>query len=521
MHYVKSSFMSLALLVTCLTVSTGVLAIEPLDRKGLDHALSQLIDSHPTAKRTTVTLKVVDLENGEVLYDRGGGKLLVPASNLKIYTAAAALDLLGPGYRWLTQVVATRPVRNGVCEGDLVLRGTGDPMMDTEQFALYADMLVMQRLRTVRGDVVVETAPRWAGVPLKGPGWMWDDDPDYYNMSIRTMMLNFNTVKVTVSHGDKGAEVTLDPASDYPPVVKGDVPDDVSGDEPGDKPGSVRITRAPFDETIYVYGNPGPETEPVSQIITVHDPSPWIASVFKRMLEDRGVSFTKHRKSSAERDEVVMLNGQGKTLAEAIKHFLMKSENAVGEMILLKLAETQTEGDVSWPAGAKVISDWLVKTAGLEEGSFRIVDGSGLSRYNRISADSAVMLLAYMKTHKYFDVFYAGLNGYKVALPEGEKWDGVPLKEIDAQRVHAKSGGMQSVATLSGYVQTLDGRWLAFSFLANGYLGSNQPVFDLRGKVWAELVRYRPTQVTAEVATEVPTGATRETSPHTAPAASP
>jgi serine-type D-Ala-D-Ala carboxypeptidase/endopeptidase (penicillin-binding protein 4) len=472
-------------------------AAEPLSPEGLSETLDTLIDGHPTAERTTVTLKVVDLETGEVLYDRGGDKLLVPASNLKIYTASAALDLLGPTYRWQTQVVVPKPLRSGVCDGDLVLRGPGDPMMDTEQLAHYAFMLDQQGLKTVRGQVRVETAPRWESVPLKGPGWMWDDDPDYYNMSIRTMMLNFNTVKVAVSHGREHAQVTLDPPSDYPVVV-------VLA-EPGSDSSSVRITRAPFDDAIYVYGNPGPDADPVSETITVHDPSPWIASVFKQMLEDRGVSFTNKRKSSAARDEVVMLNGQGKTLAEALKHFLKVSENAVGEMILLKLAEAQTEEDVAWPVGAKVISDWLVNTAGLEEGSFRLVDGSGLSRYNMISADSSVKLLAFMKTHEHFEPFFDGLPVYKVELPTSapgggdgsEKWGGVPLAEFETERVFAKTGGMAGVSTISGYIKTLDGRWLAFSLLGNGYLGSNKPVKELRNMVWAELVRYRVAEAEA------------------------
>lgn len=186
-------------------------------------------------------------------------------------------------------------------------------------------------------------------------------------------------------------------------------------------------------------------------------------------------------------------------MREALHHFLRVSENAVGEMILLKLAESPSRPDeVSWPAGANVISDWLINNAGLEEGSFRIVDGSGLSRYNLISADSSVRLLAYMKQNKHFQPFFDGLPVYKVALPEGAKWGGVPIAEFEPERIFAKPGGMSGVATISGYVKTLDGRWLAFSFLANGYIGSNKPVIDLRNAVWSELVRYRPVGVEAK-----------------------
>lgn len=492
MYPFKPISATITMLFTCLLICTQAHALEPCDQQELADTLDKLIDTHPTAKHTTVTLKVVDLETGKVLYDRGGGKLLTPASNLKIYTASAALNLLGPDYRWTTEVITTEPVKRGVCSGELLLRGTGDPMLDTAQLAKLADELVGQyKLKKVRCGIATAGNLRWAHVPIKGPGWMWDDEPDYYNMSIRPLMLNFNTITFTVAPSDDGVDVTQEPASDWPPVkVVLEKPEE-------DEEAGVRFEREPFTEAITIVATPGAEPTPVTDHITMHDPSPWIASVFKRMLEDRGVVVSdKHYVGKSA--DVTLVSQQGQTLAEALKHFLKVSENAVGEMLLLKLAETQTDGDVSWPAGAKVVTDWLIHTAGLEEGSFRIVDGSGLSRYNMISADSSVKLLTFMKTNKYFQPFFDGLPVYKVDLPtSGDgKWDGMPLAEFDTERVFAKPGGMSGVSTISGYIKTLDGRWLAFSLLGNGYIGSNKPARDLRGKVWAELVRYRPAKAT-------------------------
>ncbi|MEZ6191481.1 MAG: D-alanyl-D-alanine carboxypeptidase [Phycisphaerales bacterium] len=131
-------------------------------------------------------------------------------------------------------------------------------------------------------------------------------------------------------------------------------------------------------------------------------------------------------------------------------------------MILLKLAESPSRPDeVSWPAGAKVISDWLINNAGLEEGSFRIVDGSGLSRYNLISADSSVRLLAYMKQTNTFNRSSTACRSTKSPCPKGRS--GVVCRSPSSNRtwVFAKPGGMSGVATISGYVKTLDGRWLA------------------------------------------------------------
>jgi D-alanyl-D-alanine carboxypeptidase/D-alanyl-D-alanine-endopeptidase (penicillin-binding protein 4) len=99
-----------------------------------------------------------------------------------------------------------------------------------------------------------------------------------------------------------------------------------------------------------------------------------------------------------------------------------------------------------------------------------------LSRYNLISADSAVRLLKYMHTSQHFDVFFASL----------------PSEEVDGRTaVWAKGGSMTAVSTISGYIRTDQGRLLAFSLLANGFIGDNKPVFNLRQRVWRELVRFR------------------------------
>lgn len=477
-------------------------ALEPLDAESLQDTLTELIATHSTAKRTNVALKVTDLETGEVLFDQNSDKLYTPASNLKIYTSAAALDLLGPEYQpvtFIAPLISPQPDRNGEKYTEfLVIESEADAMLSTKQLSLLADQTAeLLGDREFKGGVRVAT---WVPLPDKGPGWMWDDEPDYYNMTVTRTMLDFNTLEVEVSPGEKGgpATIKLNPPSLYPPI------ENRTNTGEGQ---AIRITRKPFNDAVIVTGSIGPKDEPVKTRITMHDPPRWISAVFTQMLEDRGVKVEQNHKlpfvltmptqTDGERLDIPRL--EGASIAEAIKHFLKVSENAVGEMLLLTLSEKFGEGEkVSWPSGAKVISDWLVNEAGLEEGSFRLVDGSGLSRYNLISADSSIRLLTYMKNESpHFEPFFDGLPIYKVALPKdaGAKWDGVPMAEFDDQRVFAKPGGMSGVSTISGYVQTLDGRWLAFSLLGNGYIGSSAPVRDLRNQVWTALVQYQSADV--------------------------
>jgi len=479
-------------------------ALEPLDAEALQDTLAELIATHPTAKRTNVALKVTDLETSEVLFDQNSDKLYTPASNLKIYTSAAALDLLGPTYTPRTSVRTvheqgddTHLIKPEIYE--LMLTSEVDSMLSMEQLAELADKTAIAlNGASVKKGVVVRD---WSNLPDKGPGWMWDDEPDYYNMTVTRTMVDFNTLKVDVEAGEEdwAVSATLNPPSRYP-TLKNYVP---SRDD-----SSIEVTREPFDDDVYVLGRRPAVMSSMTQRITMNNPGRWISGVFTQMLIDRGVDIPPRTDQTTayfvlgidESQAKPIAEIDGKTNAEAVKHFLKVSENAVGEMLLLTLAEKFGENEkVSWPSGAKVISDWLINEAGLEDGSFRLVDGSGLSRYNLISADSSIRLLAYMKNEsEHFEPFFDGLPVYEVALPEQDKWGEIPTAEFDNERVFAKPGGMSGVSTISGYLQTLDGRWLAFSLLGNGYIGSSTPVRDLRNQVWAELVRYQPAAVAAE-----------------------
>ncbi len=474
------------------------LASEPLDEAALAHALRELIDQHPVTQRTTVTAKVVDLESGQVLFDRGGDRLLTPASNLKIYTTAAALDLLGPDHRGLVTRIA-------VSDRAVYLIGGGAAMIRAGELAEWADRVaaVIRRsdeMGRARPRRIVNVIPdRWVGLPDKGPGWMWDDEPDYYNMTLSPLMVDFNTLEVVVTAGadeSAGIEVELRPASNYPAVSNRAV---VSANRTDDT--AVTVDRVPFEDDLLVTGSLSPGASPVRARVTMHDPDRWVAEVFAQLLRDRGLPAGETVVRSGGEEAVLaspglaVLEFPSAPLREVLAHFNRVSENAVGEMLLLHLGGALGDGERygaghGWPKGAAVIRGWLTQTAGLDPGSFRLVDGSGLSRYNLISADSSVRLLQHMHGHEDAEAFAEMLPAYAVTI-ERERTDDTGERER-AFRVRAKPGGMSGVYTISGYLDTLDGRRLAFSFLTNGYLGGSAPSRDLRDRFWSTLMHYRP-----------------------------
>ncbi len=458
---------------------------QPLDGANLRQTLDSLIDNHPTSQRTSICLRVVDLASDQVLYDRNGDLLLTPASNLKIYTTACALGVFDPSKRFTTRVVLEGVQRDGTLLGDVVLLGGGDSMLSSKDLASIAGRVVREfGLRRIEGTVRVDNS-RY-GSPLKGPGWMWDDDPDYYNMSITPLMMDFNVLRVRLTLGEEGTfRAQLLPSSKHPRLqfVAGE-----SGAE-------ARIERLPFEEAIRVVGSNLKET--VERRMTMHDPAPWVSSVFRQMLEDAGIEFVAADGEPpvhfrAKDGATSILVHKGPTLEETLKHFNEKSENSVGEVLLHEVAIQGGVKHPKWTAGARLISEWLWRNAGLTEGSFRIVDGSGLSRYNLICAESSTTLLASMHKGANRELFANLLPTYEVQFDRDAWPQPISESKLSLTRVRAKTGSMSGVLNVSGYVETIGGRHLAFSFLANGFIGSSQPLKELRQEVWNSLVRYRP-----------------------------
>jgi serine-type D-Ala-D-Ala carboxypeptidase/endopeptidase (penicillin-binding protein 4) len=454
---------------------------EGIDAETLQARLDEILDDHPTAKRTTVTLRVLDLESGETLYDRGGDKLQVPASNLKIYTSACALDAFAPEHRFETQLCVEGNIGDGVLRGTLRLVGGGDSMLSSRDLRRLAKRVRSEfGVKRIAGRVVVDNS-RYAPQRL-GPGWMWDDEAEYYNMSVTPLMVDFNVATVRLQPEAGGVTAELVPPSLSPRLVR------VGEEAAAGRRGAFRV---PFESDIQYVGDQQVK-EKRDIRIAVHDPAEWVQGMFTAMLAEEGIAVEESSSPAETQREGVIrtLVHRGPTLAETLKHFNHVSENAVGEVLLHEIALKHGVERPDWPDGAKIVTEWLIESAQLEPGSFRYVDGSGLSRYNLISADSSIRLLAHMQRSGHFEPFFQSLPTTEVERAEVAGKKGDDGKHEPA--VSAKGGSMSSVSTMSGYVRTDDGRLLAFSLLANGFIGTNEPVLALRQEVWRELVRYRP-----------------------------
>jgi len=452
----------------------------------LPERIEQTIDNAAISKNAFVGVLVVDLDSGEELYARFPDKLFTPASNGKIYSSAAALDIFGPDHQFETYIGMSGRIDNGRLDGNLYLIGRGDPTMKTDDLKSLAKQVTDYGIREVSGDLVVDVS--LFNDTLKGPGWMWDDNPSNYSMSISALMLNYNVATAQVQRMNSGDLIpSFIPSSDYPPFVWQE-----------NSQGSIRISRDPFRSEFIVSGNQMPENRSrVSRSLAVYDPPLWIGHTFKKMLQSNGLEFVSGYQNSESANPIsevrvapspesteIIIRQPSLPMRDILPLFNKPSENAIGEMLWHHLALSEGAYPASWSAGRTAMYNWLANKVGLPQGSVRLEDGSGLSRYNLITPRTTVKVLDYMWKSDNRQVY---LDSLPVIGVDGTLSGRGNSNDI-ANNIIAKTGTMSGVSTLSGYAKDLDGNWKLFSILVNGYVGSSSPARNLQDQICAQII---------------------------------
>ncbi|HZH31370.1 MAG TPA: D-alanyl-D-alanine carboxypeptidase/D-alanyl-D-alanine-endopeptidase [Pyrinomonadaceae bacterium] len=506
----------------------------------------------PELAPATVGIKVVSLDTGRVLFEENASKLLVPASNMKLYTVAAALDRLGADFRFDTSVYAQElPDKKGKLRGDLVVYGRGDPTFATrfnggdyyKPFDELAARVVAAGVRQVDGDLVGDES-YFTGAP-RSPGWEWDDLQWYYGADVSALTANDNALDLFIKPGARegdAAAITTGPVS---PVVRVYVPrgkEEFAGDAPHFLTFVNRVATAPrgTKRELSVHRPLGQNFIEVSGQIAVDDPgytgsvavarpALLFASMLRAALEKQGVSIKGRtrivdaplrptintsplpiinapaspsidaparvgvdapaRPNQSEPLAVAAATAAGQPsktpypveiarrasppFAEIAAHTMKPSQNLYTELILRTLGRRFPPADprlTSAEAGLAVVRAFL-NEAGVTTAHLALVDGSGLARQNLITAESTVQLLTYMSKHRHA---HAWRDAQPVAGVDGTL-RGRMRNTVAAGNLRAKTGTLNNVSGLSGYVTTAAGERLAFSIIVNHYPDDNSP----------------------------------------------
>lgn len=442
------------------------------------------ITSRPAFAQSQLAAKVVSLDTGRVLYEENAQKFMQPASNMKLYTVAAALDRFGPDYRFVTSVYApARPERDGAIRGNLTVYGRGDPSFATrftpegEEKNYYraidelAAKIAAAGVRKVEGDLVGDES-YFAGVSL-APGWEWDDLQWWYGAEVSALTVNDNSVDLSVKPGARVGDpcfITIGPPTSLVTVI------DRTRTSARGTPRELVVHRPLGQNNIEITGTMPIDDRGFTASVAVSNPALLFATMLRASLERRGVVVTgktrtidaRTRADAATPLEVSSLveiaTRQSPPLSVIAAQTMKPSQNLYTELLLRvlgKMSATDAK-KTSEESGLEAVRALLTR-AGIDAARLNLVDGSGLSRGNLVTADATLQLLVYMSHHRYGQTFRDALP---VAGVDGTLRNRM-RNTVAMGNARAKTGTLSSATSLSGYVYTAAGERLAFSLMIN------------------------------------------------------
>ena len=381
-----------------------------------------------------------------------------PASVMKLVTTYAALDLLGPAHVWVTSGYVSAPIVDGVLNGDLYLKGTGDPKFTQEQFWLLLRQLRARGLREIKGDLILD---RSAFAPI-AQDTAFDDKPERpYNVAPDALLLNFKALRLTIVP-QPGQRVALmaEPSLSEMEVVNliqttsgecGEWKDDLRSDQ-FEHDGHYRLV---------VTGNYPVSCGEQNWNLGVLPHREYVGAVFRDLWRELGGSFSngKVRDGVVPAEATQLAAIESPALSELVRDINKYSNNVMARELFLSLA---TDSPATTRSASDAVKNWLT-TKKLSFPELTLENGAGLSRHERISAQSLAQLLQSIFTSPLMPEVLASLPLTAVdgTMKKRLKNDGV------AGHAHIKTGTLDGVKTMAGIVQNAHGDKLIVVFLVN------------------------------------------------------
>jgi serine-type D-Ala-D-Ala carboxypeptidase/endopeptidase (penicillin-binding protein 4) len=448
------------------------------------------IVNKPELAPAIVAVKVSSLDTGRVLFEENARKLVRPASNMKLYTIATALDRLTPEFRFITSVYSrSKPDNDGVLKGDLTIYGRGDPSLaarfNNGDYLKGIDDLAASiagaGVKRIDGDLIGDET-YFSGPPY-GSGWEWEDLTWYYGAEVSSLTVNDNALDLFIKPGGRigsPAVITTGPPVPYLTIIN----NVVTGAKGTRR--SLNVYRALATNTLELSGMIGLDDRGYTGGVGVSHPGLLFMNMLRSALLQRGIKVkgptrTIQRTGNGAQNPAANGNELAKLMSPPLSliaaNTLKPSQNLYTEIILRTLGETVSLPPTATPAllnsedaGLEVVRGFL-REAGVIADSVVLSDGSGLSRNDMISVESNVQLLTYMSRHKYAAVWrdalpIAGVDGTLRNRMRGT---------VAENNLRAKTGSLASASSLSGYVTSAAGENLVFSIIVNNYPSDAEP----------------------------------------------
>ncbi|GAC1437230.1 MAG: D-alanyl-D-alanine carboxypeptidase/D-alanyl-D-alanine-endopeptidase [Thermoanaerobaculia bacterium] len=462
-------------------------AATPVDRAtgaNLAERLQSLINGS-VSRASEASIQIIEIDSGRVIAEREPHQPLAPASNMKLFTTAAAIDLLKPTFEVTTTVYIRGNIEpSGTLDGDVKIVGHGDPTIggrfhDGQATAViqeWATDLQRAGIKNVRGSLILEYG--YFDTEYIHPTWPLDQLVNWYEAPISAFSMQEGCVQVRVTPGRPGhtCVVQLEPPTEFLDVAN----TCVTGR------GLPFITRFRNSHTVIVRGGVPSRSGATEVFVSVEDPIHYFATVTAETFIRSGIRMdgrivvTPHDPRTDWR-----AISQHTTPLNIIVYVInKKSQNHYAEQ-LVKMIGSETKKSGTWESGTSAVTEWLTTKLGVPPGEYHQADGSGMSRNNRASANAFIHLLRYMWKSPYREDFVSSLP--YTGDPDAKF--GKRLKQAPyARQVYAKTGYIVGVVGLSGYVHAHSGKVYAFSFIFNRYRVGVYAVYGLQDAMLKELI---------------------------------
>lgn len=448
----------------------------------LPQTVLDLLQKHKIPS-SAVSAQVNDLASGKIIQEHQAQVPRNPASVLKLVSSLAALELLGPAYTWQTLYYADGALKNGVLEGDLVIKGNGDPYLVIEQFWLHLRALRALGLKKITGDLRIDNSA--FKLPPHNPG-AFDKQPHrLYNVGPSATVVNFNASRFKLISEGNVVRIKLDPPLEN--IIINDKLRLQRGNCRGQENG-WKMTAKQQQHRAYVTfsGHYKSGCNHYEYRRSVLDNQAYLFGLFKYLWQQLGGEFAGSYVLGKAPDKAKPLYiGSGKNLAEVIIGTNKFSNNLLAQHLLLTLAlENDKTKAATRGAAISIIKQWLA-AGGVEAADLRIDNGAGLSRKIAVSSATLNELLRLGWQSDFRPEFLASFSLAGIDGTAKKRF----AKSQDRGRVRIKTGYLRGVRTMAAYIKTRSGRWLASNLLiehkAVNYWIGNQ-IQDAYIQAWLE-----------------------------------
>ncbi|MGM3190881.1 serine-type D-Ala-D-Ala carboxypeptidase [Dickeya dadantii subsp. dieffenbachiae] len=393
-------------------------------------------------------------------------QMALPASTQKVITALAALLQLGPDYRFVTTMESSGTLANGVLRGNLTVRFSGDPSLKRQQLRNMVQELKKRGIREISGDVLIDTSV--FASHDKAPGWPWNDMTQCFSAPPAAAIVDKNCFSISLYSAPRAGDNAFIRVASYYPVQMFSEVRTLPKGSPDAQYCELDVVPGELNR-FTVTGCLTQRAEPLPLAFAIQDGASYAGAIVKDELQqaDIRIAGSLRRQSLPGASGTVLAQTESEPLHELLTTMLKKSDNMIADTVFRTIGHERFKVPGTWRAGADAVRQILRQKAGIDLGNTIIVDGSGLSRHNLIAPATMMQVLQYIAQHdnelNYIKMLplagYDGTLRYRAGLHEAG---------LDG-KVSAKTGALQGVYNLAGFITTASGQRMAFVQYLSGY----------------------------------------------------